>query len=160
MAHALSADLRRRIVDAYARGEGTYGVLAARFRVGKASVSRFLRLYRQNGSLERRPRGGGNAAKISAELLLRLRELVAEDPKRSARELAQEWERRFGVAMSRSSMVRALSRAGLQGRNGPRERMTNPHSSLKANGQRHAVRPPALQRSSSFADEPAQMSPA
>ena len=61
---ALSLDLRRRIIDAYDNGEGTQARLARRFKVGKATVERLVRLRRETGSVEPRPHGGGTGPLI------------------------------------------------------------------------------------------------
>ena len=113
MGEALSKDLRQRVVEAYRRGEGSYRQLAERFGLGEASVNRYLRLLRETGDVERRPRGGGTTPKISDGELPALRALVAKKPDRTAEDLAIEWGRRTGTDMSRSAMVRALQRAGL-----------------------------------------------
>ena len=47
MPKALSNDLRKRIVDAYKAGEGSYNDLAARFHVGYATVNRILARHRK-----------------------------------------------------------------------------------------------------------------
>lgn len=111
-------------MDAYRRGEGTYRAIAERFGLGEASVNRFLRRHREDGTVERRARGGGMVAKIGQEELPSLRALVAEKPDRTAEELKDEWSRRFGVVMSRSAMVRALQRAGLTVKKSPFARVS------------------------------------
>lgn len=113
MSRAISNDLRARIVDRVLRHGETYDVVAAYFQVGSATVNRVVNRYRRTGSFEPLPRGGGNPPWIGNDELPRLRALVAEKPDRTADELAQEWSQRFGAALSRSSMVRALARAGL-----------------------------------------------
>lgn len=113
MSRAISNDLRARIVDRILRHGETYDVVAAYFQVGSATVNRVVNRYRRTGSFEPLPRGGGNPPWIGDDELPRLRALVAEKPDRTADELAREWTQRFGAALSRSSMVRALKRAGL-----------------------------------------------
>jgi len=113
VSHAISNDLRRRIVDRYLREGESYDSVAEHFQVGRATVNRVVNRFRRTGSVERSPRGGGNPPWISEDELPRLRDLVAEKPDRTADELAREWGLRFGAALSRSSMVRALARAGL-----------------------------------------------
>lgn len=113
MSNAISNDLRQRIVDRYLRMNESYEQVAEHFQVGRATVNRVVNRLRKTGSVEPSPRGGGNPPRIGKAELPRLRELVAERPDRTAEELAREWHRRFGAALSRSSMVRALARAGL-----------------------------------------------
>ena len=48
---ALSLDLRKRIVEAYQRGEGSQRQLARRFAVSRSSVERLLKRFRTTGSV-------------------------------------------------------------------------------------------------------------
>lgn len=113
MASPLSLDLRERIFRAYIAKEGGYGTLAKRFSVDLKSVRRIVAKARETGSCAPLPHGGGFPPTISDEELPALRELVAASPDSTAQELADEWSRRRGKVTHRSSMVRALSRAGL-----------------------------------------------
>ena len=113
MTRAISNDLRERIVARYLQEGESYDSVAEHFQVGRATVNRVVNRFRRTGSVEPSPRGGGNPPWIGEDQLPRLRTLVAEKPDRTADELAQEWCKRFGAALSRSSMVRALARAGL-----------------------------------------------
>jgi transposase-like protein len=67
MPRPLGLDLRQRVVDSYNNGEGDYAEIAARFGVGVASVSRWLRLDRELSSLEHRPIGGRRKSKIGPQ---------------------------------------------------------------------------------------------
>src|SRR5687767_12320146 len=91
MASALSVDLRRRIVAAYRRKEGTYLDLAERFGVGPASVSRLLRRFRETGIVEPAPHGGGQPPKIPSERFSELREIVEDKPDRTIQQLCHAW---------------------------------------------------------------------
>jgi len=82
------------------------------FSVGEASVSRWLRLYRETRDLAPAPHGGGVKPRIPPEQRPVLEALVAERPDRTVQELRDEWERRHGVDLSRSAMQRALLKAG------------------------------------------------
>lgn len=113
MTRAISNDLRERIVARYLQDDESYDSVADHFQVGRATVNRVVNRFRRTGSVSPSPRGGGNPPWIGADELPRLKALVAEKPDRTADELAQEWYARFGAALSRSSMVRALRRAGL-----------------------------------------------
>jgi transposase len=137
---ALSKDLRQRVVDAYRRGEGSYRQLADRFGLGEASVNRYLRLLRETGDVERRPRGGGTTPKVSDEELPALAAFVAKKPDRTAEELAVEWSRRTGTEMSRSAMVRALQRAGLTTKKSPSAPASASAPTLRKNGKRSGMK--------------------
>ena len=109
----LPRELRTRIVEAYQRGEGSFEELAARFRVGVATVNRYMRRVRHTGSVDPEPHGGGMTAKIGPEDADVLAQLVRTLPNASAADLAMEWRKRRGVRISLSAMKRALRRLGL-----------------------------------------------
>jgi transposase len=99
-------DLRRRIVEAYERKEGTYFELARRFGVGEATVYRLLRLKRERGNVLA-PTG------IAEHELPQLIHLVNEFPDATLEQLKDVWVSRNHRELSRSSVVRALRRAGI-----------------------------------------------
>jgi transposase len=101
-------DLRRRIVEAYERKEGTYFEVARRFGVGEATVYRLLRLKRERGNvIEGAPTG------IAEHELPQLIQLVSEFPDATLDQLKDVWMSRNHCELSRSSIVRALRRAGI-----------------------------------------------
>src|SRR3954464_12422759 len=104
-----SQDLRQRILETVERGEGSLRQIARRFLVSLSSVTRLLQLHRSTGSLQPRPHGGGNPAKLGPEDLERLRELVRQQPDATLEELRQ----RLGVACSTMAIARALLKLGL-----------------------------------------------
>ena len=111
MSVPISNDLRQRIVDRYLSTDESYDAVAEHFQVGRATVNRVVNRFRRTGSVDPNGHAGGRQPWIKADELPRLRQLVAEMPDRSIDELAAEWTRRFGAALSRSSMVRALAKA-------------------------------------------------
>lgn len=141
MAGPISKDLRERVVAAYKAGRGTYRQIAELFGVGEASVDRWLRLDRENKSVEAAPHAGGNPAKVPPEKYGDLARLVAEKPDRMVVEIRDEWERREGVSLSRSAMQRALLKAGFTwkknafvrlSRSAPRSRRSAPSSAKRS----------------------------
>jgi transposase len=114
MATSASKDLRKRVVAAYQAGRGTYAEIANLFSIGEASVSRWLRRFRETRDLSPSPHGGGMKPRIPPEQQPVLEALVAEKPDRTVQELRDEWQRRHGVDLSRSAMQRALLRAGFR----------------------------------------------
>jgi transposase len=108
-----SIDLRKRVITAYLEGDTTYAKVAERFCIGEASVSRWLRLYRETGSVSPQPHGGGNRAKIDAEGLELLRQMVAKRPDATLKELAETYEDKRSVTVALNIVYRALQRLGL-----------------------------------------------
>ena len=50
MAEAHPFELRRRVVEAYERGEGSFVTIADKFQVGEASVNRWVTQYRDRSA--------------------------------------------------------------------------------------------------------------
>ena len=69
MAEAHPIELRRRVVDAYEAGEGSYETIGKKFSVGSASVKRWVAQARRHGHLRPRRKGGGNRSDISPKEL-------------------------------------------------------------------------------------------
>lgn len=105
-------DLRLRIVNAYARGEGSFSDLAKRFEVGRATVARYLRRKREKGHVEPDGHAGGTVAKIGPDDMEALCKLVAGATDKRVEDLARIWSKKKN-RLSRSAMQRALKRFGL-----------------------------------------------
>lgn len=125
----LSLDLRRRIIQAWQAEKLRVPELATRFSVGTATVKRLIRRFRETGSMEPRPHGGGQRPKIPAERLPRVRRLLEANPDWSADELAEAYNLQEGAAISRSTMVRAIARLGFTRKKSPfSPRNATPHA--------------------------------
>ncbi len=110
---AISTDLRRRVVEAYARGEGSIPTLAARFAVGTSSIDRWLKRKRETGSVERAPRSGGNPRRVTAEGEALIRTWLADDPSLAQREIAARLAASGQPPVTQQTAGRALARMGL-----------------------------------------------
>jgi transposase len=106
---AYSTDLRERIVRAHEDGEGTQQELAERFGVSLRCVQMLLRRWREDGTVEPRPRGGGQVAKVSPEQEEQLRKALREQPDATLGELRE----RCGIRASLTAVFRALRRMGV-----------------------------------------------
>src|SRR5262245_50967771 len=104
-----SQDLRQRIVETIQCGEGSVRQIARRFLVSASFVTRLLRLYRDTGSVEPKPHGGGNPSVLGPEDLERLRELIRRKPDATLEECRQQ----IGVSCSTMTISRALRKLGL-----------------------------------------------
>ncbi len=104
-----SQDLRQRILETVERGEGSLRQIARRFLVSLSFVTRLLQLHRSTGSLQPRPHGGGNPAKLGPQDLERLRELVRQQPDATLEELRQS----LGASCSTMTIARALRKLRL-----------------------------------------------
>jgi transposase len=108
----LSQDLRRRVVEAYARGQGSIRALARRFAVSQSSVFRLLQQYRSTGTLAPRPHGGGARPRLDAPALQTLGRLINERPDATLQELGERLAQARGVQVHPATVWRALRRLG------------------------------------------------
>jgi transposase len=102
----LSNDLRGRIVSVVEAGEHSLRELAKLFLVNLSTIVRLLQRYRQTGSVEPRPHGGGRGRTLDATAEARLLELVQEQPDATLAELRD----RLGVSCSLMTIWRGLKR--------------------------------------------------
>ena len=114
-----SNDLRQKVIRAYNRGEGTLRSLAARFSVSSDFVWRLSKRFRAPGSVEPKPHGGGQSAKLQGEALNYLRQLVEANPDATLSELREQLYCSKRIEVSNSTVCRALQKLGL-----PRKKKT------------------------------------
>src|SRR6266581_503711 len=107
---AYSEDLRERVVRAVAIGAPRDEV-AARFTVSAATITRWLRLKRETGSLAPRPVPGPVAVKAEA-VMAALPERLVEHADATLDEQCSWWRGVSGVHVSTATMSRALTRLG------------------------------------------------
>jgi transposase len=112
MAKPLSVDLRKRIVARWKQGGISVDELADAFMVGRASVSRLVRLQRETGSVEPRGHGGGRPRKIDDAGRAHLRALVEQHPDWTTYELTDAYLAWSSVKVHRSTVLRALHAQG------------------------------------------------
>lgn len=110
---AYSLDLRSRIVKTYESETISQRALAKRFCVATSFVQKILKQYRETGSLEAKPHGGGTPAKLSLEHELILAELVAAQNDATLVELAQRLAERTQVSVSPATISRTVLRLKL-----------------------------------------------
>jgi transposase len=109
MPKAISVEVRERVVAAHREGKGTYEELAEVFRIGRATVNRWLRLARETGSLAPKP-PPGRAPKLDEKGRAVLRALVEEDSDATLAELAERVEQRVGVKLVASAIFKVLAK--------------------------------------------------
>lgn len=107
-----SVDLRRKLLEAWQKGNRTQAELADLFGVGPATVGRWIRLYRETGDVDPRPYGGGRARIITEEQLLVVENLVLKHPDWTEEEYTSHLQEEHGITASRSTVGRAIRRLG------------------------------------------------
>jgi transposase len=103
-----SIDLRERVVAARIDDGQSMGLIAERYRMPKSTVQNILRRYRQAGTVEPKPHGGGHQPTFSPEALRRLERDVERHPDATLEELRQ----RSGVKASVVAFHKRLKQLG------------------------------------------------
>jgi transposase len=104
----LSIDLRQRVIAAAQANEGSQRQLAKRFKVSLSFVRDLRRRYRQSGTVEPKPHGGGAIAKLGASQLPIIKALVEAQPDALLTELCERFGKKTGVNVSVATMQRAV----------------------------------------------------
>jgi transposase len=101
MAKVYSDDLRRKLLEAHQRGEGSLPSLAARFSVSVGWAKKVSRALLHSGEMERPPGAKrGPASKLTAEVREQLRSWIATQADLTLAELRVRLERELGLSVS------------------------------------------------------------
>ena len=114
-----SNDLRKKVLEAYEKEDSTIASVAKQFSVSINFVWLLLDRYRKTGSVEPKPHGGGQPAKIPEQRVNHLRVLVAEHSDATLEELCAMYKDRYGVEVSTATMSRTLARWRITRKNTP-----------------------------------------
>ena len=114
MARPYSDDLRRRILEALERGEGTELELAARFRVSYGYVKKIRRQQLRSGSMVRSPHQPGRKPKFSEPIRERLRAWLRQQPDLTLAELQDKLREQVQLGVSLPSLWMVLRKMGLR----------------------------------------------
>src|ERR687889_1514056 len=110
---AYSLDLRQKVHAAALRGDRTVAEVAASFGVGTTFVDKVLALHRAGEDLAPRPHGGGYPARLLPRHEKLLRSQVRRQKDATLEELRAHLEAQAGLAVSVSTVSRALIRLDL-----------------------------------------------
>lgn len=105
----LSTDLRKRIVDAYDRGDGTREQIAQRYDVSLGMVKKLLQQRARTGDIAARHQYSGRKPKITAQHEKQLKQLVRDQPDMTLEELRDA----VGLPVTIQAIHYALARIGL-----------------------------------------------
>lgn len=134
---AYSLDLRKRVLAACDRGEGTKYV-AKRFGVSASWVRRLKQRRRENGEIAPRSPGGDRRGKFDRKALSRLQKRVEVHPDATLEQLRVWAHNELGIQCSIMSVCRALKRIGMTFKKKVSRRSNGRGrtSSLRASGSR------------------------
>ena len=101
-----STDLRERILTTIQRGEYSLREITDLFSVSLSFLVRLLQRHRRTDSVQPKPHGGGSKPLLSDQDLVRLQQLVRQQPDATLAELRE----RLGIPCSLATLSRALKR--------------------------------------------------
>jgi transposase len=114
----LSTDLRERIVKRCLAGDLTQSQVAEQFDVCLRSVSRYLKQYRETGSLQAKPHTGGPPPKLDDLARKKLQGYVEDQPDATLEDLREK----MGGVVSVPTVHRVLQDMGARRKkNGSRQ---------------------------------------
>jgi len=114
MGRAYSDDLRRKLLQAHDRGDGSLRELAQRFGVSAPYAWKISSQRRRSGQMERVEQRHGPRSRIGPEVQARLRDLLRHQPDLTLAELQERLEESAGVAVSVQHLWRVLQKMGLR----------------------------------------------
>lgn len=107
-----SQDLRRKIVEAHAKGRSQAQIVTD-FGVSSGFVSKLLTHVKRTGGVAPRPHGGGRRPALDTTGKTLVADLVASRPDATIEELRASVCERSGTLVSKSAMGRVLTALGL-----------------------------------------------
>jgi transposase len=110
---AYSQDFRQKILDIYHREKLSQRQLAKRFDVATSFIIKLLKQYRETGNIAPKAHGGGKPAQLSLAHLETIAELIAFDKDMTLAQLCDQFEQRYVMRVSRSTMGRAVQQLKL-----------------------------------------------
>ncbi len=136
MAKAYSNDLRRKLLEAYDRGEGNLPELAERFGVSTPWAWKISAQRRRTGQMERVEQRHGPHRKVTGAVGKQLRSWIGEQPDLTLQELQQRLWKARRVSLSIGGLWGALRQLRLplqKSRSTPRSKTRR----KTGNGARH-----------------------
>jgi transposase len=114
MGRAYSDDLRRKLLQAHDRGDGSLRELAQRFGVSAPYAWKISSQRQRSGQMERVEQRHGPRSRMGPEVQARLRGLLRQQPDLTLAELQGQLEQRAHVRVSSQHLWRVLQKMGLR----------------------------------------------
>jgi transposase len=114
MAKSYADDLRRKLLQAHDRGEGTLEQLAQRFSVSAAWAWKISAQRKRSGQMERIEQRRGGGRKVTVAVQERLRGWVQTQPDVTLAELQQKLEKAHHLHVSIGRLWQVLRQMGLR----------------------------------------------
>src|SRR5271157_5141108 len=114
MAKSYADDLRRKLLQAHDRGEGTLEQLAERFSVSVPWAWKISAQRKRSGQMERIEQRRGGGRKVTLKVRERLRGWVQTQPDATLTELQQKLEKAHHLHVSIGRLWQVLRQMGLR----------------------------------------------
>lgn len=115
MATPYSDDLRRKLLEAHQRGEGSLPELARRFSVSAGWASKISSQFFQSGKMERQPgQRRGRASKFNEEIRQKLKSWIGQQPDLTLAELQSRLQRECELKASVGRLWAVLREMGMR----------------------------------------------
>jgi transposase len=114
MAKSYGDDLRRKLLQAHDRGEGSLEQLAQRFSVSAPWAWKISAQRKRSGQMERVEQRRGGNRKVTTEVEQRLRGWVQAQPDLTLKELQQKLEKAHHLHVSIGRLWQVLRQMGLR----------------------------------------------
>lgn len=105
---AYSNDLRQKIIESWLNNEGKPSELAIRFKVHIATIYRYLKLYKDSGTVKKEKKVTRRLRKITWEGDLFLKKQIQKKPETTLAELAIKFFKKFGISVTQKTISRHL----------------------------------------------------
>ena len=128
MAKSYGDDLRRKLLQAHDRGEGSLQQLAERFSVSAPWAWKISAQRKRSGQMERVEQRRGTVRKVTAEVQQRLRDWVQAQPDLTLAELQQKLAKAHHLQVSIGRLWQVLRQMGLRLK---KSRSTPPNATRK-----------------------------
>jgi transposase len=109
----ISDDLRTRIVNVYEETELSYSKVAARFQVSESSVRRFVKQWREKGTVTPQPPGGGHPSRLDEAGVALVTELTTTQVDATQDEVRDMVAEQTGIHVSQPTICRILQRTNV-----------------------------------------------
>lgn len=114
MAKRYSNDLRRKVLEAYIKQEGTIAEIATRFRVSVGYVKKILRQYRRTGTMEWIPHRPGRKPKFTPLIREQIRAWLKTQSDLTLAEIQGKLQHGEQIKVSLPSLWVVLKNMGLR----------------------------------------------
>lgn len=116
---AYSLDLRSKVLKVWKNKEFSIREIASRFDINKSTVQRYIKLFKETGALDRRPRKNLHLIKIGLKEQQFLKKMVNKKPEVSLKELQQKLKLRLRVSVTQAAICIHLKKLNLSRKKKP-----------------------------------------